>query len=809
MRRIGILALSVCGLLLPSLAGAETGGTPDRRVSVGVEGGQAGTGGFLEVRGEAGAAGFAHRLEGEWAGEDSWLRVSNPPMSYGWRFDRDGFHQEFNEIFGPPAAAAAIGTGGLTAGLDRAGRLANLSWPGPGHYEHVNTLTVSGGAPNRGVPRNAGSFGGVVAPDGTPTWLTPEFGWRKVSQGYAGEETETFVTELENPALGMRVTITDVVDPSEDLLARNFSFRCGQGRCTPPFAYYANMNPTTARVPRGPSVFDGALDNFSDFATVYDPVSSAMLHFRPYQADPASLTMLATSQPGYGSVPPAISGAYGSGVYIAVAGQGPAPAYQAGLEAVGLVRGEAEGTPLLDPYEDFAGDGSLSSSPAAFGKTAGALAGMAPDDDGTYTVYVAAADDSASALGAVARARARGFRAIRRAADRWWESWIGRARLPATKDAVTRAVSKRALMAIRTAMDRSTGAIVAAPTTQTPYRQDWPRDGSFFNYALLMAGYPELAEHHNEFYRRVYRIGGTWDSFYYTDGAEAGFIWPYEVDTQGLALWALWLPYEFSEQLGTPDPGPLARAYPAIRDTAEALMACRDPRNGMQCRVPEDDAQTPETYFAQGAQGAATVHLALRSAHRAAEALGMDPERREEWRARADELRGAALDPANEACGPDTCQRNRGGIYLVWPGEVLPGDARLQPHLDRFAALLDHRSTFQTPYGAGFNYGMEALLALAPFWTDADREARLDGWVRWLTHHVVDPETGHFGERTYFCDGRAPCEPGRRYLPATGYPHVWSGTEMYVAAAFVYGLEGCPKGVARIGEAPCRGPGGP
>jgi hypothetical protein len=690
MRRVAGVAFMLLSLSAAPGAAAQEIGLPDGRVRVRIDGGR--------VSGNVGAFGF----------------------------DSSSGHRD--ETFGPPVANATIGTGGITEGVDENGTLSGLGWPGPGTWDHVRYLNVERGQPRKGHPENAGSFGGVGR-----HWFTE---WTVVSQAYASDTNETLVTVLERE--GDRVTITDVVDPDEDLIARNFRFDTPVGN----FAYYANLDPVTSRVPRVPSATDALADYGTDFATVYDELSSSMVHFRPFSVDPA---------PSVG---------VGDGVYIAVAGQDRAWQWQAGLEASGLVR---EG-PLVDPYYDLQ-DGTLSGSTAAFGRTAGALRWRGGT---SFTVFLTAASTQAEALAGVARARARGFDAIRAASETWWASWISRARLPATEDTQTLAVARHALMLIRTAQDRRTGAIVANATAQTPYRQDWVRDGSFFNYALLLAGYPEMALRHADFYLRVRRPGGTWDSFYYPDGGEAGFIYPYEIDSQGFALWALWLPYS----MGAAGVDYLERAWPAIRETADALPLC----GAKQCPAAEDDAIVPT----QGAQGAAAVYLALRSAAAAAQVLGEDGSR---WAARADALQ-AATDP--HAVG-------RGGVYLVWPSRMFDGRANLQAIADGMDRL--------PPVGGFVQYPMEPLLALAPFWQGGEfgepPAVALDRWVTWLTHEVAAPGVLDYGERIYR-DGE------RSWLHSVGFPHIWSGAEMYIGASFVYGVTGCPVG-EQVGEAECRG----
>ena len=99
---------------------------------------------------------------------------------------------------------------------------------------------------------------------------------------------------------------------------------------------------------------------------------------------------------------------------------------------------------------------------------------------------------------------------------------------------------------------------------------------------------------------------------------------------------------------------------------------------------------------------------------------------------------------------------------------------------------------------------MEPVFALSIPETRAAFATKLPAWIRWLAHDVVEPGVLHYGERIFYCDGETPCEPGRRYLHSIGFPHIWSGTEAYIAAAFVHGLTGpdCPAGLT-IGEAVC------
>lgn len=383
-------------------------------------------------------------------------------------------------------------------------------------------------------------------------------------------------------------------------------------------------------------------------------------------------------------------------------------------------------------------------------------------------------------------------------------------------------MNKRALMLIRTAQDRQTGAIVANTTVQTPYKQDWVRDGAFFNYALLAAGYSDMVERHNEFYRRAQTETGHWSPILCTDGAHCDAVFPFEIDAQGLGVWIQWMEYEFDG-----DATALAERYESIAMGAEVLYACEDPSNGMQCYAAEDDAIEPT----QKAQGAATVFLGLRSAAKAARVLaGHDAARAgqlhadaDRWDQRARELQRAVFETwcTKGTRAAPHCGLGRGVIYLVWPGKVLLDvDAdtaqelgvagTLHRTLENFRTQLryrmrandDGRPNMQP--GEFFQYPMESLLALA---NGADRHDALHiGAVDWLGHHVAEPGVLHFGERIFYLGGD-PDTSDRDYLHSVGFPHIWSGAEMYLASAMVHGLEagaGSPCGATgTVGDIPC------
>ncbi|MHB8328170.1 MAG: hypothetical protein ACYDD6_00840 [Acidimicrobiales bacterium] len=114
-------------------------------------------------------------------------------------------------------------------------------------------------------------------------------------------------------------------------------------------------------------------------------------------------------------------------------------------------------------------------------------------------MIIAPAATADQALAALSAERARPFAAEWSAVQSWWAAWLGSAALPSTTDQTVVDDAIRALVSIRLAIDPDTGAIVASADTETPYGQDWIRDGAFINHALDVAGYHDLVTSHDIF----------------------------------------------------------------------------------------------------------------------------------------------------------------------------------------------------------------------------------------------------------------------------------------------------------------------
>jgi glucoamylase len=770
---------------------------------------------------------------------------------------------------------AALGSGRLTAGFSRCGELTVLKWPGPSYYDQLDYLSSNAPdartLPHLGALPTHGAFPGLAwrGRDGRGgfIWLRDE-AWTH-RQRYAGPESTVLVDEATNPALGLRIIARHFVLPDADVLVNHYEVEREPGspvrRAT--LVFYANFAPTMSRLPYFP-IADSALDFENDFAVVYDRRHRALLHFLPASAaawprDYGVVQDLLSRPPRSRSrlqraVDRLVRGLDEPGVYLALGARPHDDGFQAGFDdaptcehesalaertvalfglppaLVPLARSlfvcnailPAPGGPLAacrtaghwtweaeSAWADAA-DGRLSRSPLAACQANGALARRLRfrNDRATATFDLAVAGTRTEAYDALAAVRAGDVDAQRAATDAWWADFLAPLHLPDTDDVAVTTFAKRALMSIRTATDSASGAIVASITTQSPYGEDWPRDGAFINQALDRAGLPEVVSRHNRFYARVQRRqpsgwslvfgfppcnpaapvypncvpAGTWEMNYYADpaAAVAGGPISFEIDVTGLAVWTLTDHARFLS-----DPGEraayLADVCPAIARGAAALAACRDETTGLQCPANEDD-NLPLT---QGLQGAETVLLGLRSAAAAGPDCGFDPGEVAAWETRAAELadviRERFLVP-----GPPAHFEGGRTPWVLWPAEVVSATdplaashaawletASIDPLLDRSAVVV--------------GYNSEALLARARLFRtlgDAAGLAASQEHVRRFVHELTTADTGHMAEFSVRVqadlngDGVAP-----DYLPTNAVPHVWEQAILYLAAMEAFG----------------------
>lgn len=202
-------------------------------------------------------------------------RAADPPIDFG------------EQIFGATNTHAVAGEGGLTAGISNDGDLTVLSWPSPGVEDQLAYFTSNAPdarqLPHRGAADGMGSFVGLVVDTASGrkvTWLRDP-AWTH-TQGYSQPDAPVPVTRFKDAALGLTVTVTDVVSPQVSVLTRRV--RVERAPDSPvtgvSLLAYENLAPSVSVVPQLP-VGDWAIDTINDFGAVWDARSHAILHFHP------------------------------------------------------------------------------------------------------------------------------------------------------------------------------------------------------------------------------------------------------------------------------------------------------------------------------------------------------------------------------------------------------------------------------------------------------------------------------------------------------------------------------------------------
>jgi len=716
--------------------------------------------------------------------------------------DNPAEEREF--ISGPTNINAAVGNGGLTAALSSRGDTTVLRWPSPSYFDQLNYMTalLTPGArelPRMGSRENQGIFAGLAyLRDGQQhvTWFRdPQW---TASQSYLSDHSNAALTSFHNPDLDLRVSQIQFILPDRDVLVFRYELTSTRESpvSNPSLIFFENASPCLQKVPNLLAVSDWLLDFQNDFAALYDARNDLLVHYRPE----AGKELLSRLAPLYSSPPHTLPGMvervvdhldedFGPGIYLAIGADRETSGHQVGLDSSSPCEQSVPWTYFAEDAFLDAQDGTLSGSPTAACQANAALQfdlDLSSGSD-TVTLYLAASGswDGPDGARAVLENARRETGPLDRT-EQWWRDWISRARMPLTEDPQILGVAKRALISIKTATDRGTGAIVASVSTQPPYSLDWPRDGAFLNHILDRAGYHDMVSRHNRFYARVQRKeslldaagrtvapAGTFATNYFADGME-GWPIPFEIDNAGLAAWTMAEHASFLH--GEERSRYIREIWPAIRLTASELAACRDPENGLQCFANEGDSLEKT----QGLVGAVAVYLALRSAGELGREAESDPSLPARWQSRAEELKQAVLDRFwnDEGFFETGFPYPRGFVsWVIWPARLLPySDPRMESHARQIFSFIEPHLRKETDYAL---YDAEAVSALAHIWKgDEPRMEQLRWALDILTRELPTRGTRHYSE-VYTVETTV---AGRVFVPRTAVPHVWSAGLVTLAA---------------------------
>lgn len=704
------------------------------------------------------------------------LRTLLPPLRLG----------DAPEFFGPTDINAQSGNQQLTVALNREGTVTVLRWPRPSFFNHVKYHTTRRDDPRFGAHPNEGAFLGlrVRTDEGTETTWLRDWG---TTQWYDSEGSDTVVTEHRSGTFGLTVRVTDTVAADDDVLLRAVSVHRDTGSPVTDASLlaFAHFHLGVSKKPKNP---------------VHDlrrhPGDRTHARYRP-DVDAVVATKRGVDE----------STGERRRVAVAMGFDRPSDGHQVGADA--FAHGYDEHATARDAYEsasagEFAGNDAHSGKPTAVLTTP---LSFGDDDTATATVVFAAATAREAVSTRVEQARTLDPADVAAAKAAWFDSLLGDAPMPATDDPVVGAVAKRALVTLVTNYDPVSGAIVASIATQSPYAQDWPRDGAFCNHVLNFVGLHEWVDKRNRWYAALQRTDerrifghallprGNWTMNYYADGVAGGPI-PWEIDQTGLTVWTLWDHYR-----ATGDEHYLREVYPAIKRAADFLAGYRDAATGLHRAAHEDDNIVPSRTI----HGASTVWLALNSAFKAARVLDA-VEDAARYRRRRDELQAAIdahlWDPESEAYNSGKSLLDRvlehhrapdvfralpilpgtgGNTTLAWPAEFATADhPRMRGHLDHVWDVV--APSFDEPAAGSRRFGMyesKALIALATGWRgDAERMGRVRDGVEWIAHHHATPDTHVLGE--------AWIRDGDSVVTAVSQPHTFTQLLFYYASVLAF-----------------------
>jgi len=669
---------------------------------------------------------------------------------------------------------AQAGDQRITVGLNAAGTVTVFKYPNPSFYNQVKYYTTgsdANGNPVGALP-NEGSFAGLLYTEGG----AQQFAWLRDwphSQSYLSADTPVPVTTYTQPTLGLTVTDTDqaTVAPA-DAFVRSFVVQ--RAAWSPVSAvslvYYEKFSPIASKVPYAPGQ-DNCLQQFDDQQlAAYNQGAQAIVH--SWLGVDASTGKPASVAVAFGWDAPAASHEIG----------------RDGSEPLAPPVGPADGYDQL-----VAPPHRLGGANQEVGQATGALTtalNFDPSGRATARMIIAPAANATQALSALSVERQRSFAAELSAVQFVWANWLRSAVLPATTDKTVLDDAIRALISINLAIDPDTGAIVASADTETPYGEDWIRDGSFINHALDAAGYHDIVTRHDLFEAAAQSAPGhldpgappgNWPMDVYGDGTPGGPI-PFEIDETGFGAWTLWDHYGYLGGVSSAAATAyLRQVYPAIARAATFLSACIDPKTGLQCPADEDDSYTPS----QTLHGAGPDLLGLRSAVAAASALGDQSPEVAVWQHRVATLTAAIDNLYDPKQGAYEEQAGAGsalpvsytdGGWLLWPVQLHPlGSPPMQGEASAvWSAML---ASFASNSGG---YEGKALLGVCTAWsppTPAQHQA-LQAELHFMATQLTT-DTGLFGEFWQ----RFPA--GGPIRTQNDMPHVWAGALFYLSATCI------------------------
>ncbi len=704
---------------------------------------------------------------------------------------------------GATNAVTGLGNGRLTVGISPWSELIYFRWPTPSFHDHLRYLTVAKGPIMSYWPRDMrygddapsldwrrygrpyekypglGARGGIYLKNKALSWFGDE-SWTS-ARAYEPEWGPVLCTALSRKEA--QIKVCQWVDWDEDVLVQDFRIDSDTAQ---KFFYYGTFDPYDQY-----DSYSGYLDTTkAGFATVYLPDSGIILYFLPKQKDQTRIA----GHLGEKLTPEAIDKLYPEGgEFVALGFLNKPDGFQVGADRKGR---SAPAKAPLAASED-AKKGKLSGSSYFLGQSDSGLEKTVSAKDNRVTVFISAGASAAAAVALIERARAQGVEALRTRAVAAWKPMADKVALPESASPVEQRVARRSILNLFMGRDKQSGAIIASPSHQPNYHSDWPRDGSFYDLALDLAGFSDMVTAHLDFYRRFqrkeksdfgiawitglkplfYSPRGHWWSNMATDGTPGDMkILPIEIDETSLLLWDLWRHEKFV-------PESERKAYEQkylemLTLAADAVMPYVDEKKGWTKKVFEDDNAPPTATL----HGASSVLAGLSAAADAGARWGADPAQVEKWKRAAVALRAGILKRIED---DRTLDRGgwRGLQWTLFPAPVFESYA--DPAADKLIQRLSKAVTAEAgKERPGFAYLGEKIfiLRLATLGRP-EYQPVIANAVKVLANEAPMPGTDCFGEVTIWIEMPG---QGRVAQQRTSIPHLWTGVTSYLAVEALY-----------------------
>ena len=703
-------------------------------------------------------------------------------------------------------AATGIGNGRLTVGISPWSELIYFRWPTPSFYDHLRYLTVHYGTIASLRPKDMrwgknsqsldwrrygrpyevypgmGARGGLYFKDNSLSWFGDE-SWTS-ERRYEPDWSPVLCTTLSRE--DARAKICQWVDWDEDLLVQEFKIDSGSAQ---KFFYYGTFDPYNDY-----DSYSGYLDTRkAGFATLYLPDQAIIISFMPDQKDKKRIEQ----KLGMKFSPKIIDEIFPEGgQFIAMGLLDNPDGYQIGADRKGR---RVPGSAPLAASED-AKKGKLSGSGYFLGQADSGLEKSISEKDNHVVVLLSAARSAAGAAAIIERARASGVDQLRRRAVSAWKPMADAVDISAKASDTEKRVARRSILNLFAGRDKKSGAIIASPSHQPNYHSDWPRDGSFFDLALDLAGFNDVVTSHLDFYRRfqrkelidtsivwilglkplIYSPLGHWYSNMATDGSPGDMkILPIEIDETALLLWDLWRHEQFVPE--SERPAYEKKYLEMLTLAADATADYVNTRTGWTNRVFEDDNAPPTATL----HGAASVLAGLSAAVDAGKRWGADPEKVERWRVAAVALRKGMLKRATDE---KTIKKSgwRGIQWTLFPAPVFESfdDPAAQKLITRLAKNVEESASKKR---AGFAYLGEQVFILAVVTAKhPEYKPLISQAVKVLTSEVPMPGSDCFGEVTIWIDMPGEGKEGKVAQQRTSIPHLWTGVTSYLSVEALY-----------------------